>query len=310
MSDILFFEDFPVERSFEFGRAIISAAQIRAYGKAFDARAQHGGPGALRSGTTLTASPWQLCAILMRLNYDGWMFQTAARGAPGVDEVRWLRPVHSGDVVTGRATIINARISQSKPHLGLIQYHYEVLGEDRKPVLSQTNYVMVARRHPGVEPAQRAQRSSILPNDRANQPPAQRIDLGSIDFTAESILAFARVYDPQPFHVDESAARNGPFGALAASGWHTAASWMGAYVKTCQCENAALPRLERFLSLKNLRWLQPVYAGDRITFDFMPIEVGRSEIGETIVTSRNSGINQNALKVFEFTATTTVTDRQ
>jgi hypothetical protein len=52
------------------------------------------------------------------------------------------------------------------------------------------------------------------------------VDLGSYHFTRESILKFARKYDPQPFHVDEEAALRGPFGKLSASGWHTASGWM------------------------------------------------------------------------------------
>ena len=53
-----------------------------------------------------------------------------------------------------------------------------------------------------------------------------KMELGSYTFTEEEIIRFARKYDPQPFHVDPEAAKNGPYGGLIASGWHTSATWM------------------------------------------------------------------------------------
>ena len=58
------------------------------------------------------------------------------------------------------------------------------------------------------------------------------VDLGSYTFEPEAIKAFARKYDPQPFHVDEEAARKSVFGGLCASGWHTAAAWMHCNLQT------------------------------------------------------------------------------
>ncbi len=320
MSGILYFEDFSIGESFEFGQIVLTEAQIRAYGRRFDPRPQHGGddrdPAAAAAPT---ASPWQLCALLMRLNYDGWVFRAAAQGAPGVDAVRWLRPVQAGARLTARATILKSRVSRSRPQLGLVQFHYDILAGDREPVMSQTNYVMLARRA-GDAPRPAPERDAEPPPERGAAPqgsaPPQseaygdpqppRIALGSALFTADDILAFARDYDPQPFHVDEAAARNGPFGALAASGWHTAAAWMRAYVDTFRRGEAALPRPDRFLTVENLRWLRPVHAGDRVAFDFAPLACGTSARGEPVVTSRNRGINQHGVTVYEFTATMTV----
>jgi acyl dehydratase len=309
VNDCLYFEDFAVGESFELGHIELSEAQIRAYGERFDPRPQHGGPAVSPAHGAPTASPWHLCAILMRLNYDGLIFRTAARGAPGIDAVHWLRFAHPGDRLTARATILNARVSQSKPDLGLVQFHYDVLTEDRETVLSQSNYVMVARRNYEqaaleqirAEPASRPQKLSAAASDRQARP--QRVELGTVHFTSQSIVAFARDYDPQPFHLDEAAAKNGPFGALAASGWHTASAWMRTYVESFRQNGSTLPRPNRFLSLKSLRWLRPVYVGDSITFDFTPIAIVKSDTGETIMTSQNSGFNQRAIKVYEFTAT-------
>ena len=84
---------------------------------------------------------------------------------------------------------------------------------------------------------------------------------GAHTFTAEEIVAFARQYDPQPFHVDTAAAKDSAFGGLIASGWHTAAVWMRLYVDALLSRAASMgsPGLEE------LRWLKPVRPGDTLS---------------------------------------------
>ena len=97
--------------------------------------------------------------------------------------------------------------------------------------------------------------------------------LGSHKFEPEAIKAFARKYDPQPFHVDEGAARRSVFGRLCASGWHTAATWMKYNLATrMETEGrrwtgpGPMPEFGPSPGFKNLKWLKPVYAGETITF--------------------------------------------
>lgn len=101
----------------------------------------------------------------------------------------------------------------------------------------------------------------------------ETVTLGSHTFTAEEIKAFARKYDPQPFHLDEQAAERSVFKGLCASGWHTCATWMKYNLKSLDRAETALwdadhPRPEFGPSpgLENLKWLKPVYAGETITF--------------------------------------------
>lgn len=108
--------------------------------------------------------------------------------------------------------------------------------------------------------------------DPAFQPGARQ-QLGSHVFTAEAIVCFARQFDPQRFHVDPEAARDSVFGALCASGWHTAATWMklniasiAAEVRTARAEGRALPEFGPSPGIRNLRWFQPVFAGDEIGY--------------------------------------------
>src|SRR6478672_2368987 len=89
----------------------------------------------------------------------------------------------------------------------------------------------------------------------------ERVVLGSYTFTAENIKAFAQQYDPQSFHVDEEAAKHSHFGALCASGWHTAAAAMRVIVLFNQRDLAArkergerVPKIGTSPGVRDLRW--------------------------------------------------------
>jgi acyl dehydratase len=103
--------------------------------------------------------------------------------------------------------------------------------------------------------------------------PGEVVSLGPYDVTREEILEFARRYDPQPFHVDEDAAEGGPFGGLAASGWHTAAMFMRLFVEGILNESASMgsPGVEE------LRWTAPVRPGDVLTARVRVVETYPSE---------------------------------
>ncbi len=139
--------------------------------------------------------------------------------------------------------------------------------------------------------------------------PGRVVELGSHHFTREAIIAFARQYDPQPFHLDEEAARRGPFGVLSASGWHTAAGWMKCYVATNQAAEAQMRQEGREPAplgpspgFTNLRWLKPVTPGDTIAY--RSTVTGTRELksrpGWGLVFSQNEGFNQKGELVFSF----------
>lgn len=95
-------------------------------------------------------------------------------------------------------------------------------------------------------------------------------DLGSHRFASDEIIAFARKFDPQPFHLSEEAAKNSVFGALCASGWHTASMWMRHNVlhssRPPWTGKGPEPEIGPSPGFQNLRWLKPAYAGDTIRF--------------------------------------------
>jgi acyl dehydratase len=88
--------------------------------------------------------------------------------------------------------------------------------------------------------------------------PGTVYDLGEATVHREEMLAFARRFDPQPFHADPDAAEDSPFGGLIASGWYTACLWMRMYVDRVLSDSTS----QGSPGLSELRWLAPVHAGD------------------------------------------------
>ena len=88
--------------------------------------------------------------------------------------------------------------------------------------------------------------------------PGAVYDLGEVTVDEQEMLAFARRFDPQPFHVDPVAAVDGPFGGLIASGWYTSCLWMRMYVDRVLADSTS----QGSPGLSELRWLAPIRAGD------------------------------------------------
>jgi acyl dehydratase len=133
--------------------------------------------------------------------------------------------------------------------------------------------------------------------------------LGSHTFEPEAIKAFAKKYDPQPFHIDEEAARTSVFGRLCASGWHTAATWMRLNVAAGMMSSSPhwegpgqRPVFGPSPGFKNLKWLKPVYAGETITFTRTGIAHRplTSRPGWRMLTFRGEAFDSTGGKVLEF----------
>jgi acyl dehydratase len=328
-----YFEDFVAGAVVEGGSLAVSEGDILAYARRFDAQDFHTDPDAAKASFvgSLIASGWHSCALLMRLIAESFILESTSMGAPGIEEVKWLRPLKPGDVVSLRWTVIETKESRSRPEMGLVKFRFELLNQRSEPVLEQTNWIMFGRRGSGFEaPAGNwlahspsyvapARTSEVEPAAGPATPASffddlvvgENHELGSLVFTAEEIVAFARSFDPQPFHMDEAAARSSSFGGLCASGWHTAAGWMAAMVVHRRRQEAAFkatfgagsaPRLGPSPGFKNLRWLKPVYVGDRITYHSALADkrasASRPQWG--LFFHHNTGVNQNGETVFSF----------
>jgi acyl dehydratase len=130
--------------------------------------------------------------------------------------------------------------------------------------------------------------------------PDQVFELGSHTVTEEEIVAFARQFDPQPFHVDAAAAAESVFGGLIASGWHTGAMWMRLYVDSMLGDSDA----RGSPGVEELRWLAPVRPGDTLSGRLIVLETMPSATRPDRGTIRIRGemVNQDGVTVMSMTS--------
>ena len=123
----------------------------------------------------------------------------------------------------------------------------------------------------------------------------QVVELGTHTVSEEEIVAFARQWDPQPFHVDTEAARGSVFGGLIASGWHTGAMWMRLYVDSLLGSGSG----QGSSGIEELRWLAPVRPGDTLSGRLIVLETTSSERHPDRGTIRLRGemVNQDGVTV-------------
>jgi len=142
------FEDYLPGSVYEFGHVGVSEEDIVAFAQLYDRQAIHTDPGWAAAGPFrgLIASGIQTIALCMRLYVDHFVSHVAGLAAPGIDEVRWPRPVRPGDLLHLRVTILKARASRSKPDRGLVHTLVEGLNQDDEQVLSFTALNFFARR--------------------------------------------------------------------------------------------------------------------------------------------------------------------
>ncbi|WP_320198489.1 MaoC family dehydratase [Agrobacterium sp. rho-13.3] len=140
-------------------------------------------------------------------------------------------------------------------------------------------------------------------------PAGLKLELGTVHFSAESIIRYAEKFDPQPFHLDAEAAKNSVFEGLCASGWQTSASWMKCFLSYWSKEIGRLksegiepPKLGPSPGFRDLKWLRPVYAGDDVTYYATMIAARplASRPGLRMNTTLNEGVNQHGKPVVTF----------
>lgn len=136
--DRRYFEDYTAGSVFECGPLVVEQAEMIAFAKRYDPQSFHTDPeAAARSAFGgLIASGWHTAAMTMRLLVEGYLSTVASLGSPGIDELRWTRPVRPGDVLRVRVTVFEARRSQSKPDRGVVRSLIEVSNQRGEQVMS------------------------------------------------------------------------------------------------------------------------------------------------------------------------------
>jgi acyl dehydratase len=143
-----YFEDFRPGDTVTLGSRAMTEAEIIAFARDYDPQVFHTDPEAARRSTFggLVASGWQSCAIFMRLLVDGLLKDSSALASPGVDEIRWLKPVRPGDVLAARLTVLEATPSRSKPDRGLVKHACELSNQRGEVVMTMRTLALFGRK--------------------------------------------------------------------------------------------------------------------------------------------------------------------
>ncbi len=149
-----YWEDFKVGDTAPIGERRLDAAEIVAFAKAYDPQPFHIDEEAARQSMYggLIASGWHTVALVMRMMVDSYLNQSASLGSPGVEDVRWLKPVRPGDTIRATRMVVETRASASRPDMGIVKSRWEVFNQNDELVMTMEGYGMFARRNPGKAP--------------------------------------------------------------------------------------------------------------------------------------------------------------
>jgi acyl dehydratase len=146
---LIWWEDFKVGEAAELGRHTFTEDEIVAFARQFDPQPFHidraGAQQSVFGG--LIASGWHTCAVGMRLLCDGLLKHTVSLGSPGIDEIRWLKPVRAGDTVAYRRVVIESRASTTRKGVGLVKHRWEAVNQRGELVLTMQGWGLFGRKN-------------------------------------------------------------------------------------------------------------------------------------------------------------------
>jgi acyl dehydratase len=147
-ADDRYLEDYVVGTVHRFGEIAVAEDEVIAFAKRFDPQSFHTDAEAARQGPFggLIASGWHTAGLMMRLLTDHFVSKAASLGSPGIDELRWLKPVRPGDVLSVQVTIREVVPSRSKPDRGMVRSFIEVINQSDAVVMTLVAMILVGRR--------------------------------------------------------------------------------------------------------------------------------------------------------------------
>ena len=132
------FEDFAVGQTIDHGQRTVSAEAIVAFAEVYD-------PENVDTGAP-TACGWHVALTFMQLMADSMLLDSTSMGSPGIEMLQWLKPVGAGDTIRARSTVIETRVSKSRPEMGLVRFRHEATGADGERLMLIENSIMFGRR--------------------------------------------------------------------------------------------------------------------------------------------------------------------
>lgn len=143
-----FWEDLSPGLTMEFGPVAVTAEAIIDFARQFDPQPFHlseeAGRASLFGG--LSASGWHTAAMTMKLMCDGFILDSASLGSPGLESLKWSKPVLAGDELRARMLVLETRPMNSKPHVGLVRSRWETINQRGEVVMTIESWAMYRRR--------------------------------------------------------------------------------------------------------------------------------------------------------------------
>lgn len=141
-----YFEDYVVGTTHEFGSIVVEQDEIIAFARRFDPQVFHIDPEGARDTMFggLIASGWHTSGLMMRLYAKHYLSKVSSLGSPGVDALKWHKPVRPGDELSIRVRVSDSKRSRSKPDRGIVHSFIEVMNQNREVVMSMkaVNFVL------------------------------------------------------------------------------------------------------------------------------------------------------------------------
>lgn len=144
-----YLEDYQVGQRSSFGSYQVTREEVVDFASKYDPQPFHLDDAAAAQTYfgRLSASGWHTCAMTMRMLVDNIAQEkSAGLGSPGLDELRWLKPVYPGDTLRVEVEVIEVRPSQSRPEMGSTKNRVTVLNQHGEPVMTMTSIGLVRRR--------------------------------------------------------------------------------------------------------------------------------------------------------------------
>lgn len=147
-----YWEDFPAGRVLEHGPRTLSQEEIIEFARAWDPQRFHVDPQAAKETPFggLVASGWHTGCVMMRMMCDAYLNEASCIGSPGIEAWRFALPVRPGDALRYRATVLESRVSASKPDRGIVKSLAELTNSDGDLVMKVTAINFIRLRNPGV----------------------------------------------------------------------------------------------------------------------------------------------------------------
>jgi acyl dehydratase len=145
------YENMEVGKRYEIGEHTFTREQIVTFAQQFDPQPFHIDDAAAAASPfgTLIASGWHTCSVMMALLVRSELADSTSMGSPGIDDIRWIKPVRVGDTLRMTLVVLDKRMSASKPDRGIVSTQWDGVNQDGDTVITVRSKNIFGLRNPG-----------------------------------------------------------------------------------------------------------------------------------------------------------------